>query len=87
MVTCIPGLSDHDIVCIETAVKPTQTKQKRRKKHLYNKADWTTFRSVLKQYQTEFLTGHQGKSVEQLLSELTEKKLTNSQISAFRQRL
>ncbi|MCG8035186.1 MAG: hypothetical protein JAZ03_23820, partial [Candidatus Thiodiazotropha taylori] len=73
MVTCTPGLSDHDIVCVEAAVRPTQTKQKRRKIYLYNKADWTTFRSEINQFQEEFLTGHQGKSVEQLWSELTEK--------------
>ena len=62
-ITCIPGLSDRDIVCIEAAVKPTQTKQKRRKIHLYNKADWTDFRSKLKDYQTEFLNDNHGKSV------------------------
>ena len=43
-VDCIPGLSDHDIVSTEVAIKPTQAKQKRRTIHLYNKADWTTFR-------------------------------------------
>ena len=72
-ITCIPGLSDNDIVCIEAAVKPTQTKQKRRKIHLYNKADWTDFRSKLKDYQTEFLNDNHGKSVEQLWSEFTVK--------------
>ena len=29
-VDCIPGLSDHDIVSVEVAIKPTQAKQKRR---------------------------------------------------------
>ena len=72
-VTCIPGLSDHNIVLIEVAVKATQNKQKRRKIHLYNKADWTTFRSKLEDYQIKFLEEHYGKSVEQLWSELTEK--------------
>ena len=33
------GLGDHDIVSVEVAVKPTHTTQKRRKIHLYNKAD------------------------------------------------
>ena len=72
-ITRIPGLSDHDIVCIEAAVKPTQTKQKSKKIHLYYKADWTDFRSKLKDYQTEFLKDNHGKSVEQLWSELTDK--------------
>ena len=72
-VTCIPGLSDHDIVLIEAAVKATQNKQKRRNIHLNNKPDWTTFRSKLEDYQTKFLEAHHLKSVEQLWSELTEK--------------
>ena len=48
-ITILPGLGDHDIVQAEVAVKPTQVNPKRRK------ADWTTFRSKLKAYQTEFL--------------------------------
>ena len=55
-IECLPGLSDHDIVSAEVALKPTQAKQKRRTIHLYNKADWTTFRSKIKTYQTKFLS-------------------------------
>ena len=33
-VECLPGISDHDIVLAEVAIKPAQTKQKRRKIHL-----------------------------------------------------
>ena len=81
-VTCIPGLSDHDIVLIEVAVKANRNKQKRRKIHLYNKEDWTTFRSKLKDYQTKFLEEHHGKSVEHYGQKLL-KNLINSLISAF----
>ena len=72
-VECLPGLSDHDIVLAEVAIKPAQTKQKRRKIHLYNKVDWTTFRSKLTDYQTKFLSEHHGKAVEQLWSDFTDK--------------
>ena len=72
-VECLPGLSDHDIVLVDVATKPAQIKQKRRKIHLYNKADWITFRSKLSDYQTQFLSEHHGKSVEQLWSDFTDK--------------
>lgn len=71
-VICLPGLGDHDIVSAEVAVKPTQNKQKRRKIHLFSKADWTTFRSKMKTYQTKFLSEHSDKSVDQLWSDLTD---------------
>ena len=78
-VTILPGLGDHDIVQAEVAVKPTQVNQKHRRIHLYNKADWTTFRSKLKAYQIEILWTESEKSVDQLWSGLTEKldKLTD----------
>ena len=72
-VECLPGLSDHDIVSAEVALKPTEAKQKRRTIHLYNKADWTTFRSKIKEYQTKFLTEHNGRSVEEFWSNHTDK--------------
>ena len=70
-VECLPGLSNHDIVLAEVAIKPAQTKQKRKKIHLYNKADWTTFRSKLTDYQAKFLSEHHGKAVAQLWSDFT----------------
>ena len=70
---CLPGLSDHDIVSVEVAIKPTQATQKHRTIHLYNKPDWTTFRSKVNDYQTQFLSEHHGRTVEQLWSDLTDK--------------
>ena len=72
-VECLPGLSDHDIFLAEVAIKPAQTKQKRRKIHFYNKAEWTTFWSKLTDYQTKFLSEHHGKAVEQLWPDITDK--------------
>ena len=48
-----PGLGDHDVVSVEVAVKPTQTTQRRRKIHQYNKEDWTTFTKVNRKVQEE----------------------------------
>ena len=53
-VTILPGLGDHDIVSVGVAVKPTQTTQKRRKIHQYNKANWTTFRSKMRVIRQSF---------------------------------
>ena len=59
-VECLPGLSYHDIALAKVAIKPAQSKQKHRKIHLYNKADWTTFRSKRTDCQTKFLSEHDG---------------------------
>ena len=72
-ITCILGLNDHDIVCVETGAKPTQTKQIHREIYLYNKAEWTTIRSRLKDNQTKFLFEHHWRPVEHLWSGHTEK--------------
>ncbi|MEW8548727.1 MAG: reverse transcriptase family protein, partial [Candidatus Thiodiazotropha sp.] len=56
----------------EVAVKPIQVKQKHRKIHLFSKADWTMFRSKMKNYQAKFLLEHSDKSVDQLWSDLTD---------------
>ena len=40
-VKVIPGISDHEIVFMELAVRPNYRKQPRRIVWLYNKADWT----------------------------------------------
>ena len=50
-VTILPGLGNDDIVSAVIAVKPTQTKQKHWKIHLYGKADRTKFRPRMKEFQ------------------------------------
>ena len=46
-VACLPGLSDHDMVIAECALKPTPLKQKPRKAQLFRKADWPRLKSLL----------------------------------------
>ena len=73
----IVSVPDH---CLSFYFFTLQTKQKRRKIHLYGKTDWTKFRSKMKEYQAKFLTNHKDKSVDQLWSDLTEnlkKKITD----------
>ena len=41
-VNCIPGFSDHDIVSIEVAIKPTQAKQKQLWSDITDKLDQRT---------------------------------------------
>jgi hypothetical protein len=40
----VPGISDHDMVVIDTEIKPTYIKKKPRKIYKYNKADWETIK-------------------------------------------
>ena len=47
---CLPGLSDHDMVIAECALKPTPLKQKPRKAQLLRKADWPRLKSLLSDY-------------------------------------
>ena len=68
---CSPGLGDHDIVCAEASLKPTQQKQKPRKVLLLNKADWPTLKAKLKHFQQSFLANHLGKTVEELWTDFT----------------
>ena len=68
---CSPGLGDHDIVCAEASLKPTQQKQKPRKVLLLNKADWPTLKAKLKHFQQSFLANHLGKTVDELWTDCT----------------
>ena len=67
-VTILPGLGDHDIVSVETYTNYPEA----RKIHLFNKADWTTFRSKMKSYQAKFFSNHTDTSVDRLWSDFTE---------------
>ena len=67
----VTGLSDHDIVLAEVAMKPTQAKPKRMTIHLFNKADWTSFRSEIKDHQAKFRAEHHGRPVDELWTDLT----------------
>ena len=70
-VACLPGLSDHDMVIAECALKPIPLKQKPRKAQLFRKADWLRLKSLLSDYQDKIITNHHGKSVDDLWTEFT----------------
>ena len=65
-VDILPGLGDHDVVLAEGLIKPVFQKQKPRKVHLFAKADWEKLKSIMKDFQSKFLSSHAGKSVEEL---------------------
>ena len=54
-VSCQPGLSDHDVVIAQCALKPTVERQKTRKVPAFRKADWPKLESLMTDYQTEVL--------------------------------
>ena len=70
-VSCQPGLSDHDVVIAQCALKPTVERQKLRKVPVFRKADWPKFKSLMTDYQQKFLSSHIGKSVEELWNDFT----------------
>ena len=70
-VKCQPGLGDHDMVSAESSLKPSVHKQKPRKAYLFHKADWTTIKHKMKQYQESFMSTCSEKSVEELWYDFT----------------
>ena len=65
-VSCKPGISDHDMVTAHCSLTPIAQKEKPCKVPIFRKADWSKFKSLLREYQQEFLTSHTGRSVEEL---------------------
>ena len=70
-VSCQPGLSDHDMVIAHCSLTPTTEKQKPRKVPIFRKADWSKYRSLMRDYQQTFLSSHIGRSVEELWNDFT----------------
>ena len=70
-VSCQPGLSDHDMVIAHCSLTPTTQKQKPRKVPIFRKADWSKFKSLMRDYQQKFLSSHIGRSVEELWNDFT----------------
>ena len=66
-VRCKPGLSDHDMVIAHCSLTSIAQKEKPRKVPIFRKADWSKFKSLLREYQQEFLT----RSVEELWNDFT----------------
>ena len=67
-VNILPGLSDHNIIKSEVSVKPKVIKQKPRKVHLYNRANWESFRSFMASFSSNFIPDLTNKTVEQAWS-------------------
>ena len=56
-VSCYPGLGENDMVIAKCAIKPVEHKLKPRKVRLFRKADWPTFKMLMKTFmRTEHLT-------------------------------
>ena len=70
-VACLPGLSDHDMVIAECALKPSLQKQKPRKVQLFRKADWPKLKSLMLDFQKQIASTHLNKYVNELWTEFT----------------
>ena len=67
-VETMPGLSDHDVVYCEVAVSAPRPKQVQRHIPLYNKADWDSIRTALRDHQQEIVGETESLSTETLWS-------------------
>ncbi|KAK3096961.1 hypothetical protein FSP39_005118 [Pinctada imbricata] len=52
----LPGLSDHDIVYVESTLKPQVSRSKPRDIHLFKKTDWDGFREFMGIYRDHVLS-------------------------------
>lgn len=85
----LPGISDHDMVYIETTLKPCTVKQPKRKIFLYKRADWDSFKSDVDRFACDFGSiDHSSDSVtdmwsslESFLNQLMERYIPNKMSS------
>ena len=49
----VPGISDHDIIVVDSDIKPKYNKVSRRKVYNYKKADWNDVSSKMEKLTTE----------------------------------
>ena len=63
----IPGISDHDIIVVDSDIKPTYSAKLPRKVYSFNsaKADWATIKAKTTQYTEGYLRSHHSNSVDQ----------------------
>ena len=54
------------MVMVECSIKPAVHKLKPRKAQLFRKAEWTEFNLLVKDFQQSFLSGHNGKTIDEL---------------------
>jgi len=60
----IPGLSDHEIVCVDCDPRARVNKKPPRKIHLWSKADWSNIKQAMVEFRDEFLAKFHLRSVE-----------------------
>jgi len=51
----IPGLSDHEIVCVDCDLRAQVNKKPPRKIYLWSKADWANMKQAMVEFRDEFL--------------------------------
>ena len=62
----IPGVSDHEGVCIKANLKPKLVSVKPRKVFIYSKANWKLLKLKMETFKTSFISNFSGKSVHTL---------------------
>ena len=80
-ITVIPGVSDHDMVVIDTELKMHLNKKKPRNIKLWSKADWTRIKKDMTDYQETFMTKAAERSVDENYLDFT--KFVNKMINSY----
>ena len=60
----IPGISDHEIVCVDCDLRAQVNKKPPRKIYLWSKADWANMKQAMVEFRDEFLAKFHLRSVE-----------------------
>ena len=55
LISVINGISDHDIVLVDSDIKPKLAKKEKRKVYFFDKADWVKIREKTSAFTTNFL--------------------------------
>jgi hypothetical protein len=88
-VKVIPGICDHDIVLVDSLIKPMEIPKKTRKAYLYSKANFESLRNDLENFQKEFLENYSDKPVNDMwnffhknMEELQDKHIPSKMVTA-----
>ncbi len=64
-VNTLPGISDHDIVVVDSDIKPTRVKTPPRKIYRYHKADWPSIKEATSSFASSFAELAPSRTVEE----------------------
>ena len=61
----IPGISDHDVIVVDAALKPEYCKKQPRKVYIYSRADWATIKEDINNFANDYISNIASHSVDE----------------------